>query len=410
MKLKIKVGELVEQISQAAITTDPKSLDQPNSKVYLRAAKKQDTGVLYYYSTNQMARTFLKSDAEVLEIGEVLVDAASLLGGLQGRDPDLVCEITVEPEVRVLIVIGRNRFQLKYYGNVERMAKEVDALPFKAEAISTIPAQLLTDFIRRTSFCMPAASNGQQRFAMDALHLKGVDGKYFGQATDGNIISLNHGAAPAEKKPDVAGLLIAQEALGPLGKLLAKRKDEEIELVSNNGNQVQELFFRMKSALFGCCLRTGKFPNISVIVEQQAPDFEITVSREELKSTLARVSNFVMAPTRYVQLLAKGETALKVWACNENSDIKDEIDSAVATGLFVSMDTWIGIDYLANVVAVMTGETITLGLSEIKSKAVIIRGDTKTDEDVLLVGSTYAISPVKPVTPSKEAKGTTPKP
>jgi DNA polymerase III sliding clamp (beta) subunit (PCNA family) len=145
-------------------------------------------------------------------------------------------------------------------------------------------------------------------------------------------------------------------------------------------------------------------------VEQQAPDFEITVSREELKSTLARVSNFVMAPTRYVQLLAKGETALKVWACNENSDIKDEIDSAVTTGLFVSMDTWIGIDYLANVVAVMTGETITLGLSEIKSKAVIIRGDTKTDEDVLLVGSTYAISPVKPVTPSKEAKGTTPKP
>ena len=101
MKLKIKVGELVEQISQAAITTDPKSLDQPNSKVYLRAAKKQDTGVLYYYSTNQMARTFLKSDAEVLEIGEVLVDAASLLGGLQGRDPNLVCEITVEPEVRV---------------------------------------------------------------------------------------------------------------------------------------------------------------------------------------------------------------------------------------------------------------------------------------------------------------------
>jgi DNA polymerase III sliding clamp (beta) subunit (PCNA family) len=405
LKFKIKIGEFVEQISQAAITTDPKSADQPNSKVYLRAAQGKDVGVLYYYSTNQMTKTFIRSEAEIIEPGEVLVDATSLLGGLMGRDPELTCEVTVEPEVSTLVVIGRNKFHLKYYPAAERMSKEVDTLPFRVPAMATIPGQLLGDLIRRTTFCIPSASNGQQRFAMDVLHLKGVGGKWLGQATDGNIISLNYGPAPAEAKADVPSLLIAQEALNPLQKLLAKHKEEDIDLVnSGESDPIQQLFFRMKGVLFGCNLRTGKFPNIGLVVEQQSPEFATTVIRNELKSALSRASNFVKEDSRCVKLTVNVTgISMKVAAANDFSDIVDEVDSEVVSGTCAAMQTTIGIDYIANIVGVLTGEKTTLGMSTTKGRAVILSGETTTEDGKLLVGSVYAISPVTPPKPPAPA-------
>lgn len=403
MKFRIKIGELVEQISQAAITTDPKSVDLPNSKVYLRAAQGKDVGVLYYYSTNQMTKTFIRSEAEIIEPGEVLVDATNLLGGLQGRDPDLSCEITVEPEVRTVVVIGRNKFNLRYFAAAERMSKEVDTLPFRVPAMGTIPGQLLGDLIRRTSFCIPSASNGQQRFAMDVLHLKNVGGKWLGQATDGNIVSLNYGPDSEEKKADIPSLLIAQEALNPLQKLLAKHKEEEIELINAaRSGPVQELFFRMKGVLFGCNLRIGRFPNIGLIAEQQAPEFATLVLREELKASLSRASNFVKE-SRCVKLTVSPGTAMTVAAANDFSDIADAIDFEVVSGECAAMQTTVGIDYIANIVGVLTGEKTTLGMSTAEGKAVILSGETKTEDGKLLVGSLYAISPVTPPKPSAPA-------
>ena len=402
MKFTIKVGELVEQISQAAITTDPKSLDQPNSKVYLRAAKKNDVGVVYYYSTNQMTRTFLKSEVEVEEPGEMLVDATSMLGGLQGRDPDLECNVSIQPDKKIRIKIGRNKFDLKHYPAAERLAKEVDLLPFKVEPMAKISGQLLLEFIKRTLFCIPASGNGQQRFAMDVLHLQAAGGQYIGQATDGGIISLNYGSQPEEKDGqfDVASMLIAQEALAPLQKLLGKRKDEEVGLVNPSQGNLQELFFRMNGVLFGCNLRTGKFPKLKTVVDQHVPDYQFMVQREELKAALMRASNFVSDGSRSVQLKVEKDTSLKVLAANDSNDIDDEVDGTVTSGDFVKVKTTVGLDYLANLVSVMTGETIALGLSELTSKALVVTGDTQTEEGALLIGSTYAIMPVTPQTKS----------
>jgi DNA polymerase III sliding clamp (beta) subunit (PCNA family) len=350
-----------------------------------------------------MTKTFIRSEAEIIEPGEVLVDATNLLGGLQGRDPDLSCEITVEPEVRTVVVIGRNKFNLRYFAAAERMSKEVDTLPFRVPAMGTIPGQLLGDLIRRTSFCIPSASNGQQRFAMDVLHLKNVGGKWLGQATDGNIVSLNYGPDSEEKKADIPSLLIAQEALNPLQKLLAKHKEEEIELINAaRSGPVQELFFRMKGVLFGCNLRIGRFPNIGLIAEQQAPEFATLVLREELKASLSRASNFVKE-SRCVKLTVSPGTAMTVAAANDFSDIADAIDFEVVSGECAAMQTTVGIDYIANIVGVLTGEKTTLGMSTAEGKAVILSGETKTEDGKLLVGSLYAISPVTPPKPSAPA-------
>lgn len=396
MKFKIKIGEFVEQIAQAAITIDPKSLDQPNSKVYLRAANGKSVGVLYYYSTNQLAKTFIKSEVEVLEAGEVLVDAAKLLGGLQGRDSDQVAQVEVQTE-KIVVTIGRNRFQLPKAVAAEKMSKEVDALPFKTPSLAKIQGFLLSEFIRRTSFCIPSSSNGQQRVTLDVLHLKSSGSQYQAQASDGNIIALHYGPSVEGIENDLSSLLIPQEALNPLQKLLGKHKDEEIELVNTGA----ELYFRMKGVIFGCALRTGKYPNVGLIAEQNKPAFEIQAPREELKGCLARAGNFVLNGTRYVQFEFAEETSLKIQAAGDMSDINDEIDCELITGTFSKMQITLALDYIANVVAAMTGENVILGFTPEKQKALVVRGTVVDGEEKVTLGSTYAISPVKPVTASK---------
>jgi DNA polymerase III sliding clamp (beta) subunit (PCNA family) len=400
LKFKMKVGELVEKISQAAITIDIKSVDQPNSKVFLRAAQGKDgNGVVYFYSTTQKARTFLKNEAEIIEAGEGLIDAAKLLGGLQGRDSELIAQVDVQDK-KIIVSIGRNRFQLPVSAGSERLSKEVDLLPFKVPALATIQAGLLLEFIRRTTFCISSASNSQQKFAMDVLHLKKNGAVYQGQATDGNIFSLHYG--PAEGENELPSLLIPQDVLDPLQKILGKHRDEEIELISASyPDTVQELFFRGKGVLFGCSLRSGRFPNISLLAEQHKPAFEFTTNREELKGALVRASNFVVEGVRNVQFLFENKGIVKIKANNDYSDIKEELEFEVISGEFVPMQVTLALDYIANVVGTLKGDSIILGVHPEKLKALVARREDRTDEEEskLIVGSTYAISPVKPTAP-----------
>jgi DNA polymerase III sliding clamp (beta) subunit (PCNA family) len=402
LKFKIKVGELVEQIAQAAITVDPKSLGQPNSKVYLRAAQGANQSVLYYYSTNQMAKTFIRSEVEILEPGETLIEANRLLGGLQGRDPELIAQLDVQPD-KIVVSIGRNRFQLSNFPGVERMAKEVDALPFRKPSRGTIPASVMTEFIRRTTFCIPTSSNGQQRFAVDVLNLKTNGSLYEAQATDGNIVSINRARIEEGVEVNIPNLLIPQEVLAPLQKLLGKHQSAAVELVSGDGSvdpsqPIQELFFRLKGVLFGCSLRSGKYPNLALLSEQHKPSFEITANRNELKGSLVRASNFVLDGTRYVQFVLDETNSLGVRAANseDNSDIKDEVDCAVEFGEFKKMQITLTLDYIANVVATVPGDKVTLGFHPDKQKAVVVRSETRSEDDQLILGSTYAVSPVQP--------------
>jgi hypothetical protein len=94
---------------------------------------------------------------------------------------------------------------------------------------------------------------------------------------------------------------------------------------------------------------------------------------------------------------------MTVAAANDFSDIADAVDFEVVSGECAAMQTTVGIDYIANIVGVLTGEKTTLGMSTAEGKAVILSGETKTEDGKLLVGSLYAISPVTPPKPSAPA-------
>jgi DNA polymerase III sliding clamp (beta) subunit (PCNA family) len=413
LKFNIKVGEFVDQISQAAITTDPKSLDQPNSKVFLRALQSANGSALYFFSTNQQSKTFVKSVAEVVEPGETLVDAGRLLGGLQGRDGDLMMNFeTVQPsgsstESKIVVKIGRNKFQLPLPTGVEKLSKDSENLPFRVPANTKIAASLLLEFIRRTQFCIPSSGNGQMKVPIDTLHLKKDGALFHGQATDGNIFSLHHGPASEDVlETKLASVLIPQEALNPLQKLLAKYKDQIVDLVTLSpslGMTPHEMFFRMPGVLFGTTLRPGKYPPMAMLAEQHLPTFQVKTSRDDLKSTIGRASNFVMEPGRDLQVIFsdKQEVAedepmsYQVNAGIAPADINEVLNFEIESGTAIKAKMNIGLDYLGNVVGALRSDTVILGINSSRAKALIVRDEDRDDDDKLIISSMYAISQVQ---------------
>jgi DNA polymerase III sliding clamp (beta) subunit (PCNA family) len=415
MKIRVKIGDLVEQVTQVAITVDHKAQDMPLGKVYLRAINRpvaepgplETKPFLYLFSSDQASKTFIKIPIEACEQeGQTLVDPAKLLGALLGRNPDSTVDLAVIPEsAKIRVKVGKNVAHLPYDSSVDTAVAMVKALP-KGEPIAKIAATSLIEFIRRSTFCIPMAENGQQQFAMGVLNIKGAGGNYIAQATDGRIVAWHSAKQTETTTFDLPSLLVPLEALDPLQKLLQRHKDTDVSVMEgarSTKGDLQEIVFQMNDVQFGTVLRVGRYPNIATLLDQHAPTFVTEVSREELKGTLTRAANFVENNTdkRCVKLTTASETCLQVEASNPLSDLKDELEITVNEGNFKSVSTTINIDYLSNIAAVQTGKKVSVGFNSDKQRALFVTDASETIE------TRYAIMPVLPdkaVKPEKKGK------
>jgi hypothetical protein len=267
----------------------------------------------------------------------------------------------------------------------------------------------LIEFIKRSQFCIPTLDNGQQKFAMGVLNLKGGAGYYIAQATDGFIIAMHKAKQSETTKYDLPSLLIPIEALTALYKLLQNHKDTDVDILggerSSNGD-LQEIFFRMEKVLFGTVLRVGTHPNVQTLLDQHAPSFEIEVAKDELKGALIRAAKFVEnnVDRRIVKLTA--DTTLRVEATNPDSDISDEIDIKSTKNELSPVTVSINIDYLTNIASIQTGDLVSLGFNTNKTKALSSKDTSGTG-----IETRYAIMPiVSELKKPKEGKKTKGKP
>ena len=415
MKIRVKIGDLVEQITQAAITVDSKAPEMPLGKVYLLAKinpSAVENGVpepaLYLFSTDQASKTFIKIVVEEVSVpGEALVDPARLLGSLMGRDQTAIADLevvtTATDEQRIRIKVGKNVANLPYSGAFEKAQETIKSLP-KGGGLAKIKAQTLIEFIRRSGFCMPREENGQQLYAMGTLNLFGGKGTYTAQAMDGRIVTRHVAKQTETTTFDLPSILIPFKALDPLSKLLQRHKEEDIILKEGQRNakgELQEIFFEMEKVLFGTVLRVGRYPDIQLLLNSHIATYEEKISREELKGSLVRAANFVENVTdrRGVKLSTQDEKLITISAENPLSDLKDELPMEVATGTFKSVTVLVNIDYLANIVAVQSGDVVNLGFNVDKTRALVVKDSTD------IMDTCYAVMPMKLDPVKKPTKG-----
>jgi DNA polymerase III sliding clamp (beta) subunit (PCNA family) len=414
MKIRVKIGDLVEQVTQTAITTDKKAPDLPAGKVYLRALiqpAKDDTeaakNFLVLFSSNQgISKTLFKMEIEeVLEEGQVLIEPARLLGGLLGRDNSQIAELeTLPDESKVRVKVGKNVMNLPFDASTDFAVSTIKAMP-RGEAVAKISAQTLLTFIKRSWFCIQADDNGQQKYALGVLNITGKDGFYTAQATDGNIV-VQHVAAQTETtKYDLESLMIPREVLlDSLQKILLRHKDADVDLLEgprNDKGVLQEIFFRMEGVQFGTALRVGVYPDIKAVLKQHDPDFQTAVSRADLKNALTRANNFVSKDDdkHTIKLSFTSDQVLNVEASNEVSDLHDELAIVETIDTIENVSLHLNIDYLTNIAGSEASETVMLGFNTDKTKALIV------DHNVEGFTTRYAAMPVLLEKKTKAKKG-----
>ena len=198
---------------------------------------------------------------------------------------------------KVRMKIGKSVVNLPHEATVDEAAANIKRLPSPSGTpMAKIPAKVLIEFIKRSQFCIPVNDNGQQKFAMGVLHIKGSFGYYTAQATDGFIVAAHKVKQAEGAKYNLSSLLIPIEALDPLYKLLQNHKSSDVGIFAgerDTSNNLREVFFSMEGVLFGTVLRVGAYPNVQTLLDSHAPSFEIEVPKDDLKGALLRAAHFV---------------------------------------------------------------------------------------------------------------------
>jgi DNA polymerase III sliding clamp (beta) subunit (PCNA family) len=187
VKLKAKIGDLLEAVTQVSATLDRKG--EVSGKMHIRASNK---GCLYLYSTNMTAETLTKIPAEVEEEGQVLVDHHKIQDGLNGLNREAEVLLSLTPSGGTLKgQSGKTKFSAPASAEVGEMASRIKALPFSEASTSKIPAGTLAEFLRRGMFCIPLDKTGQYA-SLAGMKISDNGSGYEAMASDNAIACRIH--------------------------------------------------------------------------------------------------------------------------------------------------------------------------------------------------------------------------
>jgi DNA polymerase-3 subunit beta len=173
-------------------------------------------------------------------------------------------------------------------------------LPQMTEVTAQIPAKALVDMITQTIFAISAE---ESRFTLNGALLTIKPDLLVLVATDGHRLALVERPAESNVAAPVRAL-VPRKALQEILKIFGESpEDARIEF----GATENHLFFQLGKRLLLSRKLTGNFPDYERVLPKDHPH-ALILSRDELRSTIERVSQFSDERTRAVKFkLAPGE-------------------------------------------------------------------------------------------------------
>lgn len=212
--------------------------------------------------------------------------------------PDADLQVKVAENHWASFVCGRSRTR------IAGMSREsFPELPEMPEVLAEIPLKLLSQMIAATIFSISAE---ESRFTLNgALLLLKPDGLTM-VSTDGHRLSM------IERRAEFPGLetsfraLLPRKAMAEIQKLASDDPEQKVEFAGNENH----LFFRIGKRLLLSRKLSGNFPDFERVLPKEHPH-AITLQRDELKSSIERVSQFADEKSRSIRVRVE-EGELKI--------------------------------------------------------------------------------------------------
>lgn len=373
VKLRTTVGALLEGFTLTKLTLDKKG---PFANLYLNA--KEKTNFLYMYSSNSVSETATKIKVEVETPGEVLINPGKLSDGLNGLDKKTPVLLNLNSTGSNLKVqAGTVKFSLTTNTLVKELGDRLRAIPSDSTPLSTIPVTEVSEFIKRSQFCIPNDQTGQKA-SLGAMRFVTSEDKEEAFATDGSIAV--HISSTKRQGKGVgtgnSGIQIPSQVLQSLYTIAAKKKGESVSIIQTE--KKNKLFCKFADGThFGALTAAIPYPNIKPIFEQ-TPDYVFEISREALQASLSRANSFMPSSTtkEVLEIELTGETiAIKA---NGDDCLDDTLDikykgnkpkEAIRLGM--------NVNHLLNITASSHSEILTIGFTSPEKPMIItdIEGD-----------------------------------
>jgi DNA polymerase-3 subunit beta len=210
------------------------------------------------------------------------------------------------PEADVSVKLQENQWASLLCGRsrtrIAGMSREsFPELPEMPEKVADIPVSVLGSMIAKTIF---AISNEESRFTLNGALLLLKSKSITMVATDGHRLSMIEHEI---ELPDVAGsyrALLPRKAMGEIQKLAAEAAPDSLLTFAGDDNH---LFFQLGDRLLMSRKLTGNFPDFERVLPKDQPH-QVSLSREELRGAIERVSQFADERSRAIRLrLGPGE-------------------------------------------------------------------------------------------------------
>jgi len=276
-------------------------------------------GSLYLTGTDLETAIREEVSVQVHQEGKASVSAKKLYEIVREL-PEKTIQIQKKENHWVRLQCGKSTFNLAGLD-----ADEFPSLPsYSNEFFAEVPKSVLLEMIEKTVY---AASNEESRYHLNGVFLvqRKKEGKEFLRmvATDGHRLSLIDREGPAIRGIE-KGVILPKKGVMEIKKIMGDRDGEERLEVYFDPTHA---FLKLGKSLVIIRLIDGEFPEYDQVIPKEN-DKRLVMGKEEIYSTLRRVSTMVSERVEGIKLAFKKE-GMEISSYNQDfGDAKEEIEVA----------------------------------------------------------------------------------
>ncbi len=317
------------------------------------------------------------SPAEVEEEGRVIIPARifnDIVRSLPGGRFSLEHDGTAGT---VRLVAGENEYRIRAYA-----ADDFPQLPgFEAESAFKMSGELLVETVEKVA---RSYSRDETRPVLTGILISFEDSRVRMVTTDSYRLSIKETELATTAFEGSREAIIPARAMQEVSRIFTGSEGEEEIEVSLSENQA---LFRVGDVLFGTRLIDGNFPEYKRLLPTSF-EREISVSREDLISTLRRVNLFAQRQTPPVPVsLSFSEGSVEVIVRNgEIGEAHERLEATSEDEFLISFNP----GYLLDGVSAIDTEKVVFKFNEPLKPGLIVPGMNGEESDFL-----YLIMPMR---------------
>lgn len=308
----------------------------------------------------------VKAQAIVTQPGNITVPAG-LFSGLVAKLPSGPISLVTDAGATLSVGAGRSKAKLNALPASDFPRLDAGDMPI----VFDLSPEVLADAIDAVAF---AISTEEVRYYLNGIFMHVDDGQLIAVATDGHRLSRWRRAAP-DGITKMAGVILPRKAVGEIAKLCTEGKkagaDRIVVALSDSKIRIE-----IGPTVLTSKLIDGSFPDYSRVIPKDWA-CEAVLDKAEASAAIDRVATINSDRGRAIKLTFDSGT-LKLDATNPDTGTANE-EMAISGGPDAPFETGFNSRYLADVLAALDSETVTLRLPEISGSPTIFVPTTQPE-------------------------------